>query len=103
MIEIFTIFVGLELAIGGHRDFDAFAILHAEFYEDIHEVFLLRYEDAIALLTDLETQEELQLAHHGHLILFLHHVTKLITIVIVSAAEDNVIHIDLAHKQFTVL
>ena len=41
------------MAICGHRNFDAFAILHAEFPKNILEVFLLRYEYAIVLLTNL--------------------------------------------------
>ena len=63
----------------------------------------MRYEDAIALLTDLKTKEEFQLTHHGHLVLLLHHMPKLITLSLVSAAEDNVIHIDLAYKQFSII
>ena len=43
------------MAICGRRDFDAFAILHAEFPQHILEVFLLGYEDVIELLTNLET------------------------------------------------
>ena len=76
----------------------AFQTLQANF-----EVFLLRYEDAISLLMNLKTKEELQLTHHGHLILLLHHVSKLITVSFVSAAKDNVIHVYLAQKQFTII
>ena len=85
------------------RNFDAFAILHAEFPQYILEVFLLRYEYTVALLTNLKTKEELQLTHHGHLILLLHHISKLFTILLIGVAEDNVIHIYLAHKQFTII
>ncbi len=67
------------------------------------EIFFLRYEDAISLLTNLKTKEELQLTHHGHLILLLHHVSKLITILLVGVAEDYVIHIYLAYKQFAII
>ena len=67
-------------------------------YSDNFEVFFLRYEDAIALLTNLKTKEELQLTHHGHLILLLHHISKLFTVFLISAAKDNVIHIYLAQK-----
>ena len=63
----------------------------------------MRYEDVVALLSYLKTKEELQLAHHGHLILLLHHVSKLITVFLISAAKDNVINIYLAHKQFTII
>ena len=80
------------MAICGHRDFDAFAILHAEFSQYILEVFLLRYAYAISLLTNLKTKAGLQLPHHGHLILLLHHVSKLITILLVGAAEDILCH-----------
>ena len=55
MIEVNTIFISAQMAICGHWNFDAFAILHAEFPQYILEVFLLRYEYAIALLTNLKT------------------------------------------------
>ena len=55
MIEVNTIFISAQMAICGHRNFDASAILHAEFPQYILEVFLLRYEDAISLLTNLKT------------------------------------------------
>ena len=103
MIELFTIVVGTQLTFGWHWRRVPFAVLHSKLLQAIFEVFLLRYEDVVALLTDLKTKEELQLTHHGHLILLLHHVSKLITVSLVSAAEDNVIHIDLAYKQFTIV
>ena len=86
------------MTVGWHWPRVSFAVLHSKLLQAIFEVFLLRYEDAVALLPYLKTKEELQLTHHGHLILLLHHVTKLITVFLVGAAEDNVIHIDLAHK-----
>ena len=95
--------VGTQMTFGWHWRRVSFAVLHSKLLQAIFEVFLLRYEDAVALLTDLKTKEELQLIHHGHLILLLHHVPKLIAISLVSATEDNVIHIDLAYKQFTII
>ena len=103
MIELFTIVVGTQMVFGWHWRRVTFAILHAELLQAVFEIFFLRYEDAISLLTNLKTKEELQLTHHGHLILLLHHVSKLITILLIGAAEDNVIHIYLAHKQFTII
>ena len=103
MIELFTIVVGAQLAFGWHWRRVPVAVLHSKLVQAILELFLLRYEDAIALLSYLKTKEELQLTHHGHVILLFHHVPKLITVSFVSAAKDNVIHIDLAHKQFTVI
>ena len=103
MIELFTIVVGTQMTFGWHWRRVSFAVLHSKLLQAIFEVFLLRYEDAVALLSYLKTKEELQLTHHGHLILLLHHVSKLITILLVGAAEDNVIHIYLAHKQFTII
>ena len=91
------------MTLGWHWRRVTFAVLHSKLLQAIFEIFLLRYEDAISLLTDLKTKEELQLTHHGHLILLLHHVSKLITVFLVGAAEDNVIHIYLAHKQFTII
>src|SRR3954464_608149 len=103
LIELFTIFVGTQMMFGWHWRRVTFTILHSKLLQAIFEVFLLRYEDAIPLVANLKAKEELQLTHHGHLILLLHHVSKLITILLVGAAEDDVIHIDLAHKQFTII
>src|SRR4051812_45419429 len=91
------------MVFGWHWRRVTFAILHPKLLQAIFEVFFLRYEDAIPLLINLKTKEELQLTHHGHLILLLHHVSKLITILLIGAAEDNIVHIDLAHKQFTIV
>ena len=91
------------MMFGWHWCCEAFAVLHTELLQAIFEVFLLRYEDAIALLPYLKTKEELQLTHHGHLILLLHHISKLTSVFLIGAAEDNVIHIYLAHKQFTII
>ena len=91
------------MVFGRHWRRLTFAILHSKLLQTVFEIFFLRYEDAISLLTNLKTKEELQLTHHGHLILLLHHVSKLITVFLVSAAEDNVMHIYLAHKQFTII
>ena len=55
MIEVNTIFISAQMAICGHRNFDAFAILHAELPQYILEVFLLRDEYAIVLLMNLKT------------------------------------------------
>ena len=91
------------MMFGWHWCCEAFAVLHTELLQAIFEILLLRYEDAIALLPYLKTKEELQLTHHGHLILLLHHISKLFTVLLIGAAEDNVIHIYLAHKQFTII
>ena len=98
LIELFTIGVGTQMTLSWHWHRVSFAVLHSKLLQAIFKVFLLIYEDVVALLTDLKAKEELHLTHHGHLILLLHHVSKLITVSLVSAAEDNVIHIDLAHK-----
>ena len=91
------------MTLGWHWHRVTFAVLHSKLLQAVFEVFLLRYEDVVALLTNLKTKEELQLTHHGHLILLLHHVPTLITVLLVGAAEDYVIHIYLAHKQFTII
>ena len=91
------------MAFGWHWRREPFAVLHSKLLQAIFEVFLLRYEDVVVLPSYLKTKEELQLTHHGHLILLLHHMPKLITVSFVSAAKDNVIHIDLAYKQFTII
>ena len=80
MIELFTISVRTQMTFGWHWRRVSFAVLHSKLLQAIFEVFLLRYEDVVALLTDLKTEEELQLTYHGHLILLLHHVPKLIVV-----------------------
>ena len=99
MIELFTIVVGTQMTFGWHWRRVSFAVLHSKLLQAIFEIFFLRDEDAVALLTDLETQKELQFTHHGHLILLLHHISKLFTVLLIGAAEDNVIHIYLAHTK----
>ena len=103
LFELFTIVVGAQMMFGWHWRREAFAVLHPKFLQAIFEVLLLRYEDAVALLSYLKTKEELQLTHHGHLILLLHHISKFVSVFLIGAAEDNVIHIYLAHKQFTII
>ena len=88
------------MTLGMHWRCVTFAVLHSKLLQAILEVFLLRYEDDVALLSYLKTNEELHLTHHGHLILLLHHVSKLITVFLISAAEDNVIH---GTKQFSII
>ena len=103
LIELFTIVVGTQMMFGWHWCCEAFAVLHTELLQAIFEILLLRYKDVVVLLSYLKTEEELQLSHHGHLILLLHHISKLFTVLLIGAAEDNVIHIYLAHKQFTII
>ena len=91
------------MMLGWHWRREAFAVLHTELLQAIFEILLLRYEDAVTLLSYLKTEEELQLSHHGHLILLLHHISKLFTLLLIGAVEDDVIHIYLAHKQFTII
>ena len=94
MIKLFTIGVGTQMTFGWHWRRVSFAVLHSKLLQAIFEIFFLRDEDVVALLMDLETQKELQFTHHGHLILPLHHVSKLITVFLVGAVVDNVIHLD---------
>ena len=97
MIELFTIVVRTQMMFGWHWCCEAFAVLHTELLQAIFEIFLLRYEDAVALLSYLKTEEELQLPHHGHLILLLHHISKLFTVLLIGAAEGE--HPSLALKK----
>ena len=91
------------MMLGWHWRREAFAVLHTELLQAIFEILLLRYEDVVALLLYLKTEEELQLSHHGHLILLLHHISKLFIVLLIGAAEDDVIHVYFAHKQFTII
>ena len=61
MIELFTIVVGAQMTFGWHWHRVSFAVFHSKLLQAIFEVFLLRYEDVVALLTDLKTEEEFQL------------------------------------------
>ena len=78
------------MMFGWHWCCEAFAVLHSKLLQAIFEVFLLRYEDVVALLADLKTEEELQLTHHGHLILLLYHVPKLITVFLVGCNSPKI-------------
>ena len=85
------------MTFGWHWRRVSFAVLHSKLLQAIFEVFLLRYEDAIPPLTDLKTKEELQLTHHGHLILLLHHVPKLITVFLIS--DTHIFNINQAGRR----
>ena len=43
------------MTFGWHWRRVTFAVLHSKLLQAIFEVFFLRYEDVVALLTDLET------------------------------------------------
>ena len=77
---LLTVVVRAQMTFGWHWRRVSFAVLHSKLLQAVFEVFLLRYEDAVALLSYLKTKEELQLSHHGHLILLLHHISKLFTV-----------------------
>ena len=61
MIELFTISVRTQMTFGWHWRRVTFAVLHSELLQAVFEVFLLRYEDVVALLTNLKTKEKFQL------------------------------------------
>ena len=52
LIELFTIVVGTKMVFGWHCHRVAFAVFHSKLLQTIFEVFFLRYEDAISLLTN---------------------------------------------------
>ena len=91
------------MSVGRHWGLEAFAVLHHEFLEAFLEVLLLRDEGAIVLLPNLKSQEELQLTHHRHLILFTHQEGKFFTIFLVSASKYDVINIYLADEQSIII
>ena len=86
-----------------HRSLDTFAFLHSEFPEAFFEILLLRDEGAITLLPNLKSEEELQLTHHRHLILFTHQEGKFFTVFLVSASKYDVINIYLADEQSIII
>ena len=45
------------MMLGWHWRREAFAVLHTELLQAIFEILLLRYEDAVALLSYLKTEE----------------------------------------------
>ena len=102
MIELFTIAVGTKMVFGWHWRRESFVVLHTELLQAIFEILLLRYEDAVALLSYLKIEKELQLSHHRHLIFFTHHIGKFISVTLVSTAKNDIININLAHKQITI-
>ena len=55
LIKLFTIVVEAQMNFGWHWRRVSFAVLHSKLLQAIFEVFILRYEDVVALLTDLKT------------------------------------------------
>jgi hypothetical protein len=79
--------------------FDGLGIVHIKLLEHIICVLGLTYECAILELLDLETEKELQLAHHRHLESFGHDPTKLINPNLISRTKNDFINIYLTYKQ----
>jgi hypothetical protein len=50
-------------------------------------------------LLDLKIKEVTKLSNHGHLKFICHHLSKLITIILIGSSEYDIINIDLQHKQ----
>jgi hypothetical protein len=71
--------IEVKMAICPHRSLDRFDILHSKLLEYVLSVLRLGDESAILDLLHLESEEILQLPHHGHLKLLYHDSTKLFT------------------------
>jgi hypothetical protein len=87
------------MSICPHGSLDGFGILHSKLLGNILNVLCLANEGAFLELLDLESEEILQLPHHGHLKFPYHNSTKLFTRRLVSRPKDNIININLAYKQ----
>jgi hypothetical protein len=62
-----------------HRSLDGLDILHSKLLEHVLSVICLADEGTILELLDLESEEVLQLPHHGHLEFLNHDSTELFT------------------------
>src|ERR1041385_6042614 len=93
----------MKEAIGRHWSLNFFAISKSKLLQAMLEIFFLRNEGAILLLTDLKSKEELQFTHHGYLIFLRHHFGKFFADFSVSTAKNNIIYIYLTSKQITTI
>src|SRR3954466_13880151 len=85
--------------ISRHWSLDTFTNDKIKLLQAISEVFLLRNESPILLLTDLKPEKELQFTHHRHIIFLRHHTSKFFADIRVSTAKNNIIDINLTHKK----
>jgi hypothetical protein len=86
------------MSIGWHGSIDRLCICHVKLLEHIISVLRLANKSPFLQLLDLESEEELQFTHHGHLKSLGHNPTKLLTKVMVSTTKYYAIDRYLAHK-----
>jgi hypothetical protein len=67
------------MPICSHGSLDGFGILHSKLLKNILNVLSLAHEGALLELLDFESEEILQLPHHGHLNFLYLSPTKLFT------------------------
>jgi hypothetical protein len=65
LIYRFTSSVEVEMPKCSHRSLDGLVILHSKLLENVLSVLCLADECAFLELLDLESEEILQLPHHG--------------------------------------
>src|ERR1041385_1354986 len=82
-----------------HWSLDGFATDKIKLLQAISEIFLLRDESPILLLTDLKPEKELKFTHHRHFIFLRHHTRKFFFDIRDSTAKNNIIDINLTHKK----
>src|ERR1041385_8754967 len=82
-----------------HWSLDGFATDKIKLLQAISDIFLLRDEIPILLLTDLKPEKELQFTLHRHFIFLRHHTSKFVAKIRVSTAKNNIIDINLKHTK----
>jgi hypothetical protein len=91
------------MSICSHWCLCGLCILRPKPLEQILSVLHLGDEGSLLELLNLKTKEVVQLAHHRHLKFLHHHPAKLLTRLLISRAEYNVIDIYLAYKKITII
>ena len=67
LVHRISVLVRIQRRSGRHGSRQRLGICHVELLEDVLRVLALVYEGAFLALLDLESEEEGEFSHHGHL------------------------------------
>jgi len=77
LVHRFSVLVRIQRRRGRHGGRQRLGVRHVELLEDVLRVLALVHEGAFLALLDLESGEEGEFSHHGHLELPAHGICKL--------------------------